>query len=249
MLDLGLKENLPRHIAIIMDGNGRWAQMRGKPRIWGHRMGAKTVDLITQECSRIGIQQLTLYAFSTENWLRPQPEISYLMCLLRRFLMRERTKLMENNIRLTAIGQLERLPDSVRNELEYTQRLTTHNTGMTLCLALSYGGRSEIVQLAKKLARQAMLGEIDVEKIDEKLCSSHLYQPNMPDVDLLIRTSGEMRLSNFLLWEISYAELWITPTLWPDFSEVHLHQAIREFAKRERKFGKVPSPQQIVSPV
>ena len=235
-----LPTELPRHIGIIMDGNGRWAQLRNKPRIWGHRMGVKTVDIITSECARLGIQQLTLYAFSSENWQRPGEEVTYLKSLLRRFLLTELRKLQENNIRFNAIGKLDRLPIRVQDAIEHVRDRTSHNTGMTLCLALSYGGRLEIVDLAKALARKVIAGEIAIEDIDETLCQANLYQPDMPDLDLLIRTGGEMRISNFLLWQVSYAELWITPLLWPDFTEQYLHQAIVDFNKRERRFGKVP---------
>ncbi len=232
-------ESLPRHVAIIMDGNGRWAQVHNKPRIWGHRIGAKVVDTITRECAKIGIQQLTLYAFSSENWQRPADEVNYLMCLLRRFLISERKILMENDIRLTTIGQIDRLPESVQRELEITKEVSKNNKRMVLCLALSYGGRAEIVDLAKSLAKKAISGEISIEQIDEKLCQQNLYQSDMPELDLLIRTGGEMRLSNFLLWQVSYSELWITPTFWPDFSISHFHQALRDFARRDRRFGKV----------
>ena len=232
---------LPRHIAIIMDGNGRWAQLSRKPRVWGHRTGAKTVRTITEECVRLGISQLTLYAFSHENWQRPEQEVKYLMTLLGRFLVQERKLIMKNNIRFRTIGQIERLPSSVRKELKITTELSANNTGMILCLALSYGGRMEIVDAMKSITKKIVAGEISIDDIDENLCSQHMYQPEMPELDLLIRTGGEMRLSNFLLWQASYSELWITPVLWPDFNVDTLHQAIQEFSRRERRFGKVPS--------
>ncbi|NUM36723.1 MAG: isoprenyl transferase [Candidatus Brocadiae bacterium] len=237
-MDLTFRQ-LPRHIAIIMDGNGRWAKQKNKPRIWGHKAGATTVDIITKECSRLGIQQLTLYAFSHENWQRPKEEIDYLMTLLRRFLIKERKTIMENNIRFNTIGHIHRLPKTVIDELDKTKEMSAKNTGMTLCLALSYGGRMEIVDVVKKIAQRVAQGEIQIDDINEEMCSQSMYQPGMPDLDLLIRTGGEMRISNFLLWQLSYSELWITPTLWPDFNEQELHKALEDFEKRERRFGKV----------
>lgn len=236
----GSFRQLPRHVAIIMDGNGRWAKLKNKPRIWGHKAGAKSVDTITKECSKLGIQQLTLYAFSHENWQRPQEEIQYLMSLLRRFLIQERKTIMENNIRFTTIGHTHRLPEKVVQELQKSKDMSAKNTGMTLCLALSYGGRMEIVDIVKKIASQVAAGETRIEEINEELCGRNMYQPDMPDLDLLIRTGGEMRISNFLLWQISYSELWITPTLWPDFGAEELHKALDDFNKRERRFGKIP---------
>ena len=233
--------HLPRHVAIIMDGNGRWAQQRGKPRIWGHKAGSHTVRRITEECSRLGLSQLTLYAFSYENWQRPPGEVEYLMTLLRRFVIKERNILMKNDIRLLTIGRTDLLPLNVRKELERSQNMTGANQGMKLCLALSYGGRQEIVDCTKKIARQVLANEISIDDIDEGLLSQQLYQPDMPELDLLIRTGGEMRLSNFLLWQISYGELWITPTLWPDFAIEELHHAFDDFSGRERRFGKVPA--------
>ena len=230
---------LPQHIAIIMDGNGRWAKERGKPRIWGHHEGAKTVRRITEECAKLGISQLTLYAFSYENWQRPEKEIKYLMTLLRRFLILERKTIMKNNIRFTAIGKLDRLPLNVRQELEKTKSISSGNTGMTMCLALSYGGRREITDAVKNIAMQVKSGDIEIDDIDEKLVQQNLYQPDMVDPDLLIRTGGDMRISNFLLWQISYTELVVFRCYWPDFSIKDLHQTIREFSLRERRFGKV----------
>jgi undecaprenyl diphosphate synthase len=244
-----IPQYLPRHIAIIMDGNGRWAQQTGRPRVWGHRQGAKTVRTITEECARLGLGQLTLYAFSLENWRRPEEEVNALMALLRRFLIKEREILMKNNIRLTAIGRLAGLPAAVRAELEFTRKMTAHNTGMILCLALSYGGRGEILDAVKAIAGKVAAGQLQLDMLDEKLFSQHLYQPDMPEPDLLIRTGGEMRISNFLLWQISYAELWVTPVMWPDFGIAELHQALHEFGKRERRFGKVPSTLAVASQV
>jgi len=233
-------EQLPRHIAIIMDGNGRWAQQRNMPRFLGHREGAKTVRRITEECARLGISQLTLYTFSHENWQRPQEEVRYLMGLLKRFLVKERSTIMENNIRFQAIGRLQRLPIEVLRELEITQKMSAKNRGMVLCLALSYGGRMEIIDAVKKIAHKVQSGEVEIEEIDEDLFANNMYQPKMPPLDLLIRTGGEHRISNFLLWQISYAELWITPIFWPDFQIQDLHRAIEDFSKRERRFGRVP---------
>ena len=230
---------LPKHIAIIMDGNGRWAKKLNKPRIWGHRNGAKTVDIITKECCRLGISQLTLYAFSYENWQRPKEEIKYLMTLLKRFLIKERKIIMKNNIRFNCIGKLDKLPNSVLKEIETTKAISANNTGMTLCLALSYGGRVEIVDMVKSIAGKVASGDIDIGDIDTKICEKNMYQPDMPELDLLIRTGGEMRLSNFLLWQVSYSELWVTQVLWPDFREKHLHDAIDSFFSRQRRFGKV----------
>ena len=228
--------DIPSHIAIIMDGNGRWAKGHRKPRIEGHRQGAKTVNRITEECARIGVERLTLYAFSLENWTRPKREVNLLMALLKDFLKRYKKKLMENAIRLTAIGRLQDLPDGTRKVLDGVIAQTAGNGRMNLCLALSYGGRAEIVDVAGKLARMALEGDIRPTDINEALFAKHLYQPG-PDPDLIIRTAGEMRLSNFLLWEASYAEFYSTPCCWPDFDEAALHEAIRVFNDRIRKFG------------
>lgn len=245
-------ERLPRHVAIIMDGNGRWAEQRNKPRIFGHVEGAKTVKNITEECARLGLTQLTLYAFSHENWQRPLAEVDYLMGLLARFLLQERKTFLDNNIRLTAIGDVERLPHNVLRELQTSQSLSANNSGMTLCLALSYGSRVEILKAVKKIATKVAQGDLHPDEIDEESFRQYLYQPDMPDPDLLIRTGGEMRISNFLLWQIAYAEIWVTPRFWPDFQIADLHQAIRDFSQRERRFGKVtpkiPLPQMAEQP-
>jgi undecaprenyl diphosphate synthase len=227
----------PRHIAIIMDGNGRWAEARNMRRVRGHEAGIDSVRAIAEECARIGVEQLTLYAFSEENWKRPQLEIEFLMRMLKRFLVRERDTLMKNNMRFGAIGRLDRLPRDVRRELNKTKRLASQNTGTLLCLALSYGGRAELVDAARTLAERVRSGEIKPEDIDESAIAAALYQPDMPEPDLVIRTAGEMRLSNFLLWQVSYAELYVTDTLWPDFRPEHLHAAIADFNRRERRFG------------
>jgi undecaprenyl diphosphate synthase len=228
---------LPRHVAIIMDGNGRWAEARDLPRTRGHAEGVESVRAITRACARRKIQQLTLYAFSEENWKRPRREVGLLMRLLRRFLVRERREIMDNDIRLTAIGRLERLPDEVRKELEKTREMSKNNRGMTLNLALSYGGRQEIVDAMRAIAHKAEEGSIAPAAVDEALVAAHLYQPAMPPLDLLIRTAGELRVSNFLLWQLSYAELYVTPVCWPEFREEELEEAFREYARRVRKFG------------
>ena len=229
--------NLPQHIAIIMDGNGRWARERGLPRNRGHREGVNSVREITRECAKLGIRQLTLYAFSVENWKRPKNEVDFLMRMLRRFLIAERKEIMENNIRLTAIGRIHELPKEVQKELRKTCEMSKNNKGMTLCLALNYGGRSEIADAVAKIAKDASDGALKPGDVNEDLISNYLYTAGMPDPDLLIRTSGEMRVSNFLLWQISYAELYVTPLCWPDFRKPQLMEAIAEYAKRERRFG------------
>jgi undecaprenyl diphosphate synthase len=232
-------QHLPAHVAIIMDGNGRWAKKRLLNRIQGHEKGAETVRTIVRTCREIGIPHLTLYAFSTENWQRPKLEVDALMLLLKRFLVDERPELMENQIRLNAIGQIERLPEDVRNQLQNTMRLTAENRQMTLHLALSYGGRSEIVRMVRAVAEMLAAGGIGAEEITEKTVSRHLYTAGIPDPDLLIRTSGEMRISNFLLWQIAYAEIFVTETLWPDFDRDEFLAILHAYQKRERRFGKV----------
>lgn len=228
---------VPRHIAIIMDGNGRWAEARAMRRVKGHESGIDSVREISEECAKLGVKQLTLYAFSEENWKRPRLEIEFLMRMLKRFLVKERETLQRNNMSFSAIGRLERLPADVRRELEKTRRLTEKNNGTRLCLALSYGGRAEIADAAKALAEKVCRGEIKPDQIDEAAMANALYQPDMPELDLVIRTAGEMRLSNFLLWQVSYAEFYVTDTLWPDFRAEHLHAAIADFNRRERRFG------------
>jgi len=229
--------SLPRHVAIIMDGNGRWAESRGLPRTRGHAEGVESVREITRACARRHLDQLTLYAFSEENWKRPRREVSLLMRLLRRFLISERGEIMENDIRLEAIGRLDRLPDEVRRELERTRRMSADNRGMVLNLALSYGGRQELVDAMQAIARAVLQGALAPEEIGEETITAHLYQPHMPPPDLLIRTAGELRVSNFLLWQISYCELYVTDLCWPEFREPQLDQAFASFARRERKFG------------
>lgn len=228
---------IPGHIAIIMDGNGRWAQRRGLSRIRGHEAGAESVRRITRECARLGVGQLTLFAFSQENWKRPRLEVTFLMRLYQRYLIQERKEIMNNNIRFINIGRPEILPGYVREELETTRSLSASNTGMTLCLAINYSGRAEILDAAKRFAQDASQGLRKIEDLDEALFTQYLYQPAMPEPDLLIRTAGEMRISNFLLWQLSYSEIWVAPVCWPDFREAHLHEGIEAFNKRVRKFG------------
>ncbi|MBW2490694.1 MAG: isoprenyl transferase [Deltaproteobacteria bacterium] len=231
--------NLPLHVAIIMDGNGRWAKKRLLSRIKGHEKGSEAVRTIVRACREIGIHILTLYAFSTENWQRPQTEISALMALLKKFLKSEQKELLDNNIRLNTLGQTERLPEDVRHELEKSKMLTKENTGLILNLALSYGGRDEIVKAVKEIAKKAIEGRIDPDSITPDFVSKHLYTGKMPDPDLLIRTSGEMRISNFMLWQLAYTEICITDTLWPDFGKDEFIRILKNYQQRERRFGKV----------
>jgi undecaprenyl diphosphate synthase len=228
---------LPRHIAVIMDGNGRWARQRGLPRIEGHRRGVQSVRAIIEECCRLGIGQLTLYCFSSENWKRPRQELDFLMTLLRKYLIQERAEIMEQNIRFTIIGRREGLPRKVTEEMDESIRISQGNTGMVLCLAINYGSRAELVDAVRLIAAQVRDGRLAPEGIEESNINEALYTAGMPDPDLLIRTAGEMRISNFLLWQISYAELWVTEKCWPDFDRACLHEALRDFANRERRFG------------
>ncbi len=231
------RERLPRHIAIIMDGNGRWAQQRGLPRIEGHRRGADSVRTTTEECSRLGIAQLTLYCFSSENWKRPRPELNFLMNLLERYMAQQRAEVVQQGIKVTMIGRREGLPDAALREIDRTVAATSGNTGLQVCLAINYGGRAELNDAVRSIARKVQLGQLDPEAITEQTIAQHLYTAGMQDPDLLIRTAGELRLSNFLLWQISYAELWVTECCWPDFGVPQLHQAIREYVQRNRRFG------------
>ena len=230
---------IPRHIAMIMDGNGRWAKQRGLPRTEGHRVGAQVVRKITQACGELGVEFLTLYAFSSENWKRPKREVDALMKLLVLFLRSELPVMLKQNIRLQAIGRLHALPQSCQDELHRCIAATAQNTGLTLILALSYGGREEIVDGVKSLIESVEKGHLDKAMIDTEFFSKHLYTRYYPDPDLMIRTSGEMRLSNFLLWQLSYTEFVITDKLWPDFDKTALIEAIRSFNRRERRFGGV----------
>jgi undecaprenyl diphosphate synthase len=238
----GLKpEQLPRHVAIIMDGNGRWAQSRGFPRIVGHRRGIQSVRAVVEEGCRLGLEQLTLYCLSVENWKRPPRELRFLMRLLRHFLVVERAEMMEQNVRLCMIGRREGLPDEVLAEFDRTVDATAGNTGMILRLAVNYGGRTEIADAARRLAEDVRAGKLDPSRIDEGLFSDYLETAGSSDPDLLIRTAGELRVSNFLLWQVSYTELWVTSTLWPDFRGSDLLQACADYAARERKFGGLPA--------
>jgi undecaprenyl diphosphate synthase len=231
------KSSLPTHVAIIMDGNGRWAKQRGLPRIEGHRHGAESVRAVVRTAGEIGIKYLTLYAFSVENWSRPKEEVDALMKYLARYLKKEAAELDKNNVRLEVIGQIYRLPEPVQQQLARTIHALSRNNGLTLVLALSYGGRTEIVEAVRAIATEAQSGDLDPAEIDEQVISEHLYTKNIPDPDLLIRTSGEMRVSNFLLWQISYAELVVTATLWPDFRKKDFFEALEEFTRRHRRFG------------
>jgi undecaprenyl diphosphate synthase len=230
---------MPVHIAMIMDGNGRWARKRLMNRVRGHEKGADTVRTMVRCCRELGVEVLTLYAFSTENWQRPKSEVMALMGLLKRFLRSERRELQDNGIRLNTIGQTERLPEDVRQALNETMDQTRGNHGMTLNLALSYGGRAELVRAVQLLARDVREGRLTPEAIDEETIAQRLYTAAQPDPDLLIRTSGEMRISNFLLWQIAYAEIHVTPTLWPDFGREELVSILKAYQQRDRRFGKV----------
>ncbi len=220
-----------------MDGNGRWAQSRGLPRIEGHRRGVSSVRRTVEECARLGIEQLTLYCLSSENWKRPQLELDFLMRLLEQYMIEERSTILGQNIRTCVIGRREGIPEPALREMDKTVRMSQTNTGLRLCLAINYGARAEMVDAVRQVARDVKEGRLDVDDIDEDTIGSRLYTGGMPDPDLMIRTAGEMRISNFLLWQISYAELWVTETYWPEFDEAHLHQAIRDYASRDRRFG------------
>ncbi len=229
--------NVPRHIAIIMDGNGRWAKERGWPRIKGHEQGAESVRAVTEACVELGVEFLTVYAFSTENWKRPAAEVAALWALLEHFIDQETPTLMKNGVRLQAIGRLHELPESCQSALQKTIALTAQNPKTTLILALNYSGRTEIIDTVRDLCREAAAGTLDYQTLTEEMFSQHLYTQRFPDPDLLIRTSGELRLSNFLLWQLSYTEIYVTEKKWPDFSKEDLRDAIREFNKRQRRFG------------
>jgi undecaprenyl diphosphate synthase len=239
ILDNKKSGKFPFHIAVIMDGNGRWARQRGLPRIAGHREGVRSVRDIVEACGEIGVKYLTLYTFSTENWRRPRDEVSALMSLLLQTLRKEINDLIEKNVRLITLGEIEALPKKPRQAMEEGMEATSGNDGLVLNLALNYGGREEIVRAVQQLARKAADGEVIPESIDSRIFSRHLYTGGIPDPDLLIRTSGESRISNFLLWQLAYTEIYITDVLWPDFRRKNLWEAIRDFQKRERRFGKV----------
>ena len=232
-------DRLPRHVAIIMDGNGRWARQRGLPRVAGHRAGATTVRRIVEECARLGLQQLTLYSFSTENWQRPKEEVDLLMDLYIEYMRSQRQLLMDNNIQFVQIGRRQGLPPAVLSELQNTLEATRQNTGMTLCLAINYGSRMEITDAVRAIAQKVKTGQLDPAAISEQTICEHLYTAGMHDPDLLIRTAGEMRVSNYLLWQISYAEIYVTDVFWPEFAIPDLHQALVNFSQRSRRFGKV----------
>lgn len=231
-------QNLPRHVAVIMDGNGRWAQQRMLQRIVGHQRGVETVRQIVEECSHLGIGYLTLYAFSSENWLRPQTEVKALMSLLKKYVAAETPRMLKNNIHFNVIGNRAELTEDINKALDTALSKTAHCTGMTLTLALSYGGRQEIVQASLQIAREIAAGNLREEEVDTDLFDQHLYTAGMPDPDLLIRTSGEMRISNFLLWQTAYSEIYFTDVNWPDFTKKELHKALLDFQSRERRFGR-----------
>jgi undecaprenyl diphosphate synthase len=227
----------PQHVAIIMDGNGRWAQRRHLPRIEGHRRGVASVRRTVEEAARLHLAQLTLYCLSSENWKRPQRELDFLMHLLEQYMIEERATIMRQNIIVRVIGRRDGIPDATLAEMDKTVEMSAANTGTRLCLAINYGGRGELVDVVRRIADEASRGQLDPAAIDEQTIAQRLYTAGMPDPDLLIRTAGELRISNFLLWQISYAELWITDRCWPEFDESDLHQAIRDFAARDRRFG------------
>jgi undecaprenyl diphosphate synthase len=230
-------DRLPQHIAVIMDGNGRWAQRRHLPRVAGHRAGVQSARTVIETCARLGIPALTLYAFSMENWRRPKAEIDFLMRLLREYLRKELPTINRNNIRMLVIGRSDQLPQEVRADIDRAMELTAGNTGMKLAVALNYGGRAELVDAFNRILDRVRNNGLANARVDEELISQHLYTAGLPDPDLLIRTSGEMRVSNFLLWQIAYAEIYVTETLWPDFSRAQLYEALLDFQRRERRYG------------
>jgi len=233
------RNRLPRHVAIIMDGNGRWAEKQGGERIFGHRNGVESVRRVVEAAGELGVEYLTLYAFSTENWSRPRAEIEALMALLARTITNETNKLNENNVRLLVIGNIADLPRSVHKQLMESVNFLSENTGLTLVLALSYSGRWEITDAVKRIVSDALSGKLDPDQIDHALVQSYLTTAFMPDPELLIRTSGEKRISNFLLWQLAYTELYFSPVLWPDYRKEHFYEAIIDYQRRERRFGKV----------
>ena len=234
-------ERRPRHIAIIMDGNGRWAERQNLPRIAGHERGVESVRRTTEEAARLKIEQLTLYCLSSENWKRPQTEINFLMHLLERYMIEERTTIMDNDVRVRMLGRRDDIPDQVLRELDKTVEMSGRNGGMWLNLAINYGGRSELVDAMRSIGGRVEAGELKPQEVDESTIAAHLYTAAAPDPDLLIRTAGEMRISNFLLWQISYSEIWITDKCWPEFDEATLYDAIRAYANRKRRFGGLSS--------
>lgn len=230
-------DQIPRHIAVIMDGNGRWARERGQPRIRGHEAGADSVRAITEACAECGVEYLTVYAFSTENWKRPAEEVTALFALLEHFIEQETPNLMRNNVRLETIGRIHELPLSCQHAIARAVETTAKNTSITLILALNYSSRAEIVDAVQNLCKEAAAGKLDPEQVDVECISQRLYTGRYPDPDLLIRTSGEMRLSNFLLWQLSYTEIYVTAKLWPDFGKQELREAVAEYSKRQRRYG------------
>jgi undecaprenyl diphosphate synthase len=234
------REAWPRHIAIIMDGNGRWAKRNGLPRIEGHRRGVATVRRTVEESARLGVKQLTLYCLSSENWKRPRSELDFLMHLLEQYMIEERSLLMEQDIVVSVIGRRDGIPRRVLSEMDRTISMSADNCGTRLCLAINYGGRAEMVDAVRRIAQDVARRALRLGDIDEQTVARYLYTTGMPDPDLLIRTAGEMRISNFLLWQISYAELWVTEQCWPDFGVSDFHQAILDYARRDRRFGGLP---------
>jgi undecaprenyl diphosphate synthase len=231
------RQTLPQHIAVIMDGNGRWAQQQGWPRIEGHRRGVQSVRSMVEECSRLGLKQLTLFCFSSENWKRPQRELTLLMALLKQYVIEERREIMRQGLQFRVIGNLQQLDTGIQAEIQKTVTAASVNSGMTLCLAVNYGARQEITEAVQRIATRVRAGEVNPEEISEQVVADHLMTAGMPDPDLVIRTAGELRISNFLLWQVSYAELWVSPKFWPEFREPDLHQALQSFASRDRRFG------------
>jgi undecaprenyl diphosphate synthase len=233
------RERLPRHVAVIMDGNGRWAKQRGLPRIMGHRRGVDALKDILRCCKDWGIQALTAYAFSTENWGRPTEEVDFLMALFERVLRQELREMMEEDVQIRFVGNLNALPRSLQKEIQYSMEQTRQNRSIQFTVATNYGGRQEIIQACRSIATQVQQGLLQPDEIDEALFEHHLYTAGISDLDLMIRTSGEMRISNFLLWQVAYAELYVTETLWPDFNRTEFHQALSAYQRRDRRFGKV----------
>lgn len=231
------RERFPRHIAVIMDGNGRWAQRQNLPRIEGHRRGVACVRRTVEEASRLNLEQLTLYCLSSENWKRPPSELEFLMHLLEQYMIEERATILEQNIRVNILGRREGIPESTQREIDKTIEMSAVNSGTRLCLAINYGGRAEIVDAVQRIVAEVAEGRLSPTDVDEQCLADHLYTAGMPDPDLLIRTAGELRISNFLLWQISYAELWVTEKCWPEFDIPDFHDAIRDFSQRDRRFG------------
>ncbi len=232
-------ERIPAHIAIIMDGNGRWAKQRKLPRTMGHRAGMKNIKMMVEESSNLGVKYLTLYAFSTENWKRPKDEVRFLMDLVVEFINKEFEELHRNNVKLNSIGDISKLPEKSKAAVEDAMYKTRNNTGLTLNIALNYGGRDEIVKGVKEIAKEVLEGKLQIDNIDDKIISDHLYTSGMPDPDIIIRPSGELRLSNYLLWQSAYSEFWFSNINWPDFTKEDLRRAISDFQKRDRRFGGV----------